>query len=239
MGGHRRGRLYLPEIRPGGSDRILSDRPAEDRDLRGRPGSFPGCLWVTLRNKNGVILATVRYDDEHPWPVAPDGAGHSLVLTDTERVTDDYRRWGASSRVGGYPGVSDSAVVSALSVNEVHFDENGDVDWIEIHNSSETAQSVDGYFLSGARGFGDKVDIGGSVPANGFLSFDVGFSNNSVAFLVDGNNVVRSAVAYDRETGRDHVVFYARARRDVKEDPPAARRPNMPTGGEAAKAHSR
>ncbi len=163
---------------------------------------------VTLRNKNGVVVATVRYDDEHPWPVAPDGAGHSLVLTDTERVTDDYRRWGASSRVGGYPGISDSAVVSALSVNEVHFDENGDVDWVEIHNSSETAQSVDGYFLSGARGFGDKVDIGGSVPANGFLSFDVGFSNNGVAFLVDGNNVVRSAVAYDRETGRDHVAAY-------------------------------
>ena len=46
---------------------------------------------VTLRDKNGVIMASVRYDDEYPWEVAPDGAGHSLVLTDTERAIDDYR----------------------------------------------------------------------------------------------------------------------------------------------------
>ena len=163
---------------------------------------------VTLRNKNGVIVASVRYDDKHPWPVAPDGAGHSLVLTETERAIDDYRSWGTSSRVGGFPGNSDSAVVSTLSINEIHFDENGDVDWVEIHNSAEVPQSVDGFFLSGARGFGDKVDIGGLVPGNGFLSFDVGFSNNSVAFLGDANNIVRSAVAYDRDTGRDHVAAY-------------------------------
>ncbi len=163
---------------------------------------------VTLRDKNGVIMASVRYDDEYPWEVAPDGAGHSLVLTDTERAIDDYRSWGSSSRVGGFPGNSDSAVVSSLFINEVHFDGDGDVDWIEIHNSSPTPQSVDGFFLSGARGFGDKVNISGSVPGNGFLSFDVGFSNNSVAFLVDANNVVRSAVDYDRDTGRDHAAAY-------------------------------
>ena len=163
---------------------------------------------VTLRNKNGVVKASVRYDDEHPWPVAPDGAGHSLVLVDTERAIDDYRRWGTSSRVGGNPGVSDGAVISPLAINEVHFDQDGDVDWIEIYNGAATPQSVDGYFLSGARGFGDQVAISGSVPAEGYLSFDVSFSNNSVAFLVDENSVVRSAVNYDRDTGREHVAAY-------------------------------
>ena len=163
---------------------------------------------VTLRNKNGVVVVSVRWGDEHPWPVAPDGAGHSLVLVDTERAVDDYRRWGTSSRVGGNPGVSDGAVVSSLAINEVHFDRDGDVDWIEIYNRSAIPQSLDGYFLSGARGFGDRVAISGSVPAEGYLALDVSFSNNSVAFLVDENNVVRSAVAYDRDTGRDHVAAY-------------------------------
>ena len=163
---------------------------------------------ITLRDKNGVVMTSVRYDDTHPWPVAPDGAGHSLVLTESERRTDDYRSWGASSRVGGFPGNSDSAVVSALVINELHFDSDGDVDWIEVHNTSNIVQSLDGYFLSGARGFGDKAEISGSVPPNGFLAFDVGFSDNGVAFLVDSNNVVRSAVGYDRKSLRDHVAAF-------------------------------
>ncbi len=163
---------------------------------------------ITLRDKNGVVMASVRYDDEYPWPVAPDGAGHSLVLTESERAIDDYRSWGASSRVGGFPGTSDSAVVSSLKINELHFDQDGDVDWVEIHNTAEIEQSVDGYFLSGARGFGDRTEIAGSVPAKGFLAFDVGFSNNGVAFLVDSNNVVRSAVDYDRQSLRAHVAAY-------------------------------
>ena len=181
---------------------------------------------VTLRNKNGVVAASVRFGDTHPWPVAPDGAGHSLVLVDADRAIDDYRRWGTSSRVGGNPGASDGVVISPLAINEVHFDQEGDVDWIEIYNSSDTPMGVEGYFLSGARGFGDRVSISGSVPAGGYLTFDVSFSNNSVAFLVDENNVVRSAVAYDRDAGRDHVAAYPDGSTDFYSS--AAGSPNGP-----------
>ena len=58
----------------------------------------------TLRDKNGSTRSTVRYNDRDPWPVAPDGGGHSLILTNTNRAVDDYRVWGVSKNRGGTPG---------------------------------------------------------------------------------------------------------------------------------------
>ena len=35
---------------------------------------------INIRDKNGATVCTLRYDDRHPWPIAADGGGHSLVL---------------------------------------------------------------------------------------------------------------------------------------------------------------
>ena len=64
---------------------------------------------VTLKDKNGVTRCTVRYNDKDRWPVAADGAGHSLILVDDTREIDDYRLWAASPSPGGTPGSSDPA----------------------------------------------------------------------------------------------------------------------------------
>ncbi len=64
---------------------------------------------ITLKDKNGVIRCTVRYNDKDRWPVAADGAGHSLVLAEDAFAIDDYRLWAASPTPGGTPGSPEPA----------------------------------------------------------------------------------------------------------------------------------
>ncbi|HBI32079.1 MAG TPA: hypothetical protein DDY45_08585, partial [Verrucomicrobiales bacterium] len=45
---------------------------------------------VTLADKNGTIRCSFRYEDRYPWPLASDGAGHSLILADDSFAIDDY-----------------------------------------------------------------------------------------------------------------------------------------------------
>src|SRR5215203_2386870 len=95
---------------------------------------------ITLKDKNGVIVTSLTYSDSGKWPVQADGAGHSLVLVDPNRVTDDWRNWRASTNRGGSPGVVDPAVPAAgLALNEIHFAATGRVDWMELRNNSRTA----------------------------------------------------------------------------------------------------
>jgi len=59
-------------------------------------GPFTGRLGndgerIDLSNNNGEIIISLRYDDERPWPVSPDGAGHSL-LADTRQAGRRSRR---------------------------------------------------------------------------------------------------------------------------------------------------
>jgi hypothetical protein len=57
---------------------------------------------ITLSDKNGVAMCSMSYDDRHPWPVAADGAGHSLVLADTSYAIDDYRVWTSAPPTPGF-----------------------------------------------------------------------------------------------------------------------------------------
>ena len=59
---------------------------------------------ITLKDRNGVTLTTVRYNDRGLWPVAANGTGHSLVIIDPEEGTDLWSNWTFSSRPGGNPG---------------------------------------------------------------------------------------------------------------------------------------
>ena len=60
---------------------------------------------LELQDKNGVVMASVEYnDDGRKWPVAADGAGHSLRLIRENRGASNWRNWGASLTAGGTPG---------------------------------------------------------------------------------------------------------------------------------------
>ncbi|SVB56793.1 uncharacterized protein METZ01_LOCUS209647, partial [marine metagenome] len=61
---------------------------------------------ITVRDKNGVPVCTLGYSDRGRWPIAADGAGHTLVLKNPDRVVDDWRNWRLSKQPGGTPGVA-------------------------------------------------------------------------------------------------------------------------------------
>jgi len=62
---------------------------------------------ITLKDKNGVPVCTVEYNDKGRWSPAPDGTGHTLVLKNPDRRIDDWRNWTVSSRLGGTPGTEE------------------------------------------------------------------------------------------------------------------------------------
>lgn len=59
---------------------------------------------ITLKDKNGVAVCSVEYNDRGRWSPAADGPGHSLVLKNPDRRIDDWRNWTVSGRLGGTPG---------------------------------------------------------------------------------------------------------------------------------------
>jgi hypothetical protein len=63
-------------------------------------GQFEGVLAnggerVTLMHGE-CMVETVRYDDRHPWPIAPDGYGPPLERIDYHKPADDYHSWRTS-----------------------------------------------------------------------------------------------------------------------------------------------
>lgn len=170
---------------------------------------------ITVKDKNGVIVCSIEYNDQGKWPVAPDGTGHSLVLTDENRAIDDWRLWRSSRNRNGSPGVPDPALPApGLALNEVHFSNlNGHVDWIELRNNSSTAtQSASSLFLASTVDFSDKIALSGSVTANSVTSFNVDFTPDNGGeirlYLIDTSNNVLDAVRLVRVPGRDsHQVF--------------------------------
>ncbi len=57
---------------------------------------------VTLADKNGTVRCSFQYEDRPPWPLAADGAGHSLILADDSFAIDDYRVWNSAPPTPGF-----------------------------------------------------------------------------------------------------------------------------------------
>ena len=56
-----------------------------------------------IKASGGIVLETV-YSDDPPWPLAADGAGHSLVLARPAFGESQPAAWSASASPGGSPG---------------------------------------------------------------------------------------------------------------------------------------
>jgi hypothetical protein len=80
--------------------------------ITGVLGPFSGRLnndgeRIELSNANGATVISLRYGAAHPWPVSPDGAGHSLTLAKFAGDPEDPASWTASTYIGGTPGKPD------------------------------------------------------------------------------------------------------------------------------------
>jgi len=66
---------------------------------------------IELSNGGGGIALSLRYDDEQPWPVSPDGTGHSLILARFSGDPMEASTWAPSTFIDGTPGGPDETQV--------------------------------------------------------------------------------------------------------------------------------
>ncbi len=114
---------------PGGGYLVIAAAPADITSVYGITnvmGPYTGSLKKSrdaqLLDEQGAVLLTVPYSDVYPWPVATDGAGHSLVLANPTYGEGDPRAWDISDVVGGSPGQMDGFTPSPLRnvvINEI------------------------------------------------------------------------------------------------------------------------
>ena len=93
--------------------------------LAGVLGPFTGNLsneggTLRLRKPSDAIVQEVSWNDHAPWPIAPDGTGHSLVLARPSYGEGNPCAWDAVHRAAVLPGAGDvapSAPQDALVIN--------------------------------------------------------------------------------------------------------------------------
>lgn len=180
------------------------DIPAEVRIF----GPYTGALSnsgekLVLNDKNGVVVTEIDYNDGGKWPAAADGTGHTLTRINPNLTNGEWRNWRASNKPGGTPGLpAEAPIPTALVISEIHFNADGKADWIELHAPGSSAVPVAGYLISPKKTLLEAASLSGSIPAGGYLSFDVDFTPDENGdldlYLAKDGNVV-DAVRLDRD----------------------------------------
>ena len=111
----------------------------------------------------GREILSFQYGDGRGWPMAADGAGHSLVplsssVDDEDKGTLNYGgNWRSSTFFKGSAGRADEVGTVRVRINELaantraldplkpEYDSN---DWIELYNAGTTEVQLGGYYLS-------------------------------------------------------------------------------------------
>ena len=105
---------------------------------------------IRLRNHNGRIMDQLRYSDDEPWPIGPDGSGFSLAKIHVDRWSEDERNWQVSSEIGGTPGRENFAPGSATPLS-IRFNEvsagTAFPFWVELKNESSAELSLEGWSI--------------------------------------------------------------------------------------------
>ena len=71
---------------------------------------------IRLYNNNGIIMDSLTYDDDNPWPPEPDGDGPTLELINPFRDNGLYSNWSPS--IGnGTPGAQNSNYLGDIQHN--------------------------------------------------------------------------------------------------------------------------
>ena len=166
---------------------------------------------VRFRDRIDSILLEVDYEDQLPWAIAADGAGHSLQLASPDYGEESVRAWKASSYVGGSPGRMDPVVEDPLRnvvINEylAHTD-LPQIDYIELYNRGTLPVPLVGYALSDSPATNEFIIPAGTIlQPGGHISFDqttLGFSlqaggDEIYLWSPDFSNVI-DAVRFDAQ----------------------------------------
>ncbi len=108
---------------------------------------------VQLWSPFGALLLEVPYTDRPPWPLAPDGEGHTLVLARPSWGEADPRAWSASQQLGGSPGRAewmDNDPRLSLRITEVAGRRTeGQPAFVEVFNAGVEPVAMAGVIVAG------------------------------------------------------------------------------------------
>jgi hypothetical protein len=94
----------------GGSSRIVGDLDFNFSN---------GGELIRLFNSDEILIDSVRYDDEDPWPIEPDGEGPTLELIHPTLDNGLRSSWAVSDNLGT-PGMQNSRFVNPSTITEHH-----------------------------------------------------------------------------------------------------------------------
>jgi hypothetical protein len=187
-------------------------------------GSYTGSLkkgeTLELLDEQSAILLTVPYSSVRPWPVAADGTGHSIVLSNPTYGEGDPRAWDISDTVGGSPGSLEVFHPSSLRnvvINEIlaHSENSAVPQFVELYNHSAQTNDISGCILTDDPSTNRFVLPAGTlIGPGGFLSFDqtrLGFTLHGAGatlyFIKPDGRRILDAVQF---TGQADGVSYGR-----------------------------
>lgn len=182
-------------------------------------GSLKKADTLQLFDEQGALLLTVPYSNVPPWPVATDGAGHSLVLSRPSYGEEDPRAWDLSDVFGGSPGQLDACRPTPLRnvvINEfLARTDLPDYDYIELYNHANTPVDISGCILTDDPATNRFVVPAGTViPARGFaffsetnLNFALSGAGETIYFKNPNQSRVLDAVTFG---GQEHGVATGR-----------------------------
>lgn len=168
---------------PGGAFLVIAASPPSIQNVYGITavmGPYTGSLKKTdtlqLLDEVGNILLTVPYSNLAPWPVAADGAGHSLVLGNPSYGEADPRAWDVSDVMGGSPGQMEAYRPSPLRnvvINEfLARTDPPEYDYVELYNHANQPVDISGCILTDDPTTNKFVVPSGTViPARGFAFY--------------------------------------------------------------------
>ena len=215
-------------ILQGGGILVIAKNPTDLQAVYGIPnvlGPYTNSLsnskgTVRLRNKSDAILLEVNYESAPPWPVTPDGTGHSLVLARPSYGEDHPEAWSQSGRFGGSPGTVDGLLIEPVGnvmINEflAHTD-LPDVDYVELYNHSAGPVDLSGCWLSDEAGTNKfRIPDGTIIGPTGFVYFTestlgFGFSALGESIFFVNSNLTRVVDAVTFE-GQENGVSSGRS----------------------------
>lgn len=133
---------------------------------------------IELRNNSNRLMNQVRYGDNEPWPLAPDGSGVSLAKRAADLASDAPESWASSGVLSGTPGGANTiAALSALRFNETA--PVGDGFWLELSNAGSDSIMLEGMTIGRADDAKTYAIAGNSLASGEFLLIngkDLGFA---------------------------------------------------------------
>ena len=157
---------------------------------------------VQLFDQAGGLLLETDYSAKPPWPVAADGAGHSLVLARPSYGQNNPLAWAASDSVGGSPGRLDPFTPDPLRnvvINEFLANTDPpDYDYIELYNHSSQPADISGCILTDDPTTNKFVIPPGTIlPPRGFVFYsetNMNFRLNAMGERIFFKNAAQTRV---------------------------------------------